>query len=184
MPDVYLLREAPRDWNAALAALPLEYPATDGWTRVVARLEPRRRRHSPAWLATAAALLLVIALPWQQNQQTPVVDGVVAPGNRVTVSADPMALLHAESAQLEGLLELARDDRVASGAAAVFGERLESRLVGIDGALRESDLSRRQQLSLWRDRVDTLRAAVSFEGNRRWLAAHGERYDGALVQID
>jgi hypothetical protein len=32
--------------------------------------------------------------------------------------------------------------------------------------------------------VDTLRSTVGFETTRRWLAANGERYDGALVRVD
>lgn len=184
MPDANLLREAPRDWNATFAALPLERPPGDGWARIAARLGPPGGRYRPAWLAAAAALLLAIALPWRLSQQGPVVEGGVAPDSTISAPADPMATLHAESAQLEDLLELARDDRVASGTAAVFSEQLESQLVSIDGALHEPGLSSGQQLSLWRERVDALRSAVSFESNRRWLAAHGERYDGALVQID
>ncbi|KAG1222901.1 hypothetical protein G6F68_020505 [Rhizopus microsporus] len=35
-----------------------------------------------------------------------------------------------------------------------------------------------------RERIDALRTSVAFESNRRWLAAHGEGYDGALVRVD
>ena len=45
-------------------------------------------------------------------------------------------------------------------------------------------LSRARQLALWRERIEVLRSVVGFEGTRLWLAAHGERYDGALVQVD
>ena len=183
MPDASLPAGAPRDWTAAFAALPLERPAGDGWARVAAGLQPPRRRHWPVWLATAAALLLALALPWKLGLELPI-GHRAAPDHKLTVPSDPIATLHVESAQLEGLLELARDDRVASAAAAVLGEQLDTRIVSIDSALREPGLSRAQQLSLWRERVDVLRSAVGFQSTRRWLAARGERYDGALVQVD
>ena len=183
MADASLRAGAPRDWNAAFAAVPLEPAPADGWARVAAALEPSRRRHGPLWLAAAAALLLAVVLPWRLSPG-PGADGNATPADKATVPADPIAALHVESAQLEGLLALARDDRVASAAAAVLGEQLDTRIVSIDSALREPGLSRGQQLSLWRERVDVLRSAVGFQSTRRWLAAQGERYDGAVVQID
>ena len=188
MPDTSITSRAnaPHGWGEALAALPLERPDGDGWARIAMRLDARRRGSQwPAWLAIAAALLLAIALPWRLSQPGPQYDGA---GDHVQVAAAtaPRTLdaLYAESAQLEGLLALARDDRVASASAAILAGQLDAQMAAIDAALRQPDLTDGQRLALWRQRVDTLRSAVSFESNRRWLVAQGERYDGALVQVD
>lgn len=183
MPDATLPRQPPRDWNAAFAGLPLERPAADGWASVAAALRPSHRRQAPLWLAAAAALLLAAVLPWRSSLG-PGPGATAVPDDKVAGPVDPLAALHAESAQLETLLELASDNHAASGAAAVLGGQLEARVALIDGTLREPGLSRTGQLSLWRQRVDTLRAAAAFQSNDRWLTAQGDRYDGALVQID
>lgn len=176
----------PHDWHAALAALPPEPPPHGGWARLAARLDHRRHRQRRlAWLATAAAAVLAIALPWQL-QRTPdasppaAADTATAPAPAV----DALRRLHAESAQLESLLLLAGDDRVASGTAAALAGELEARIAGIDAALMQPGLTPAQQLQLWQHRVDALRAAAGFEGTRRWLAAHGGRYDATLLPVD
>ena len=74
--------------------------------------------------------------------------------------------------------------RVGSGAAVEVGANLDAELARIDAALRQPNLGRDGQLALWHARVDTLRSAVSFESTRRWMAVHGEGYDGALVRVD
>jgi len=95
-----------------------------------------------------------------------------------------MEPLYAESARLEALLALARDDRVASATAVALGSDFEARLSGIDAALAQPTLDAQRRLSLWRDRVSALRAYASFESTQRALAASGERYDAMLVSID
>ncbi|GAA5004826.1 hypothetical protein FNZ56_06730 [Pseudoluteimonas lycopersici] len=95
-----------------------------------------------------------------------------------------MEPLYAESARLEALLALARDDRVASATAVALGSNFEARLSGIDAALAQPSLDAQRRLSLWRDRVSALRAYASFESTQRALAASGERYDAMLVSID
>ena len=180
MPDA-TSSSRPRDWGEAFAALPLEQSAAVGWERVAEKLDARRRARWPMWLATAAALLLAVALPWQwqRGHQAP------APAPQpVVASTDALEQLYAESAQLEALLAIARDERVSSGTAAALAGDLDHQLAGIDAALMQPGLSRAEQLALWQRRVDALRSVVSFEGTRRWLAAQGERYDGALVSID
>jgi hypothetical protein len=179
----------PNGWRDAFAALPLDAPPADGWSRVAARLDARRRR-LPLWLATAAALVLAIALPWQlQRRPTPVrfapAPATVATTTPATGTAmDRLHALQAESARLEALLQLARDERVSSATAAALAGELDARVAGIDAALMQPTLSADQQLALWQDRVDALRSVAGFEGTRRWLVANGSRYDGALVRID
>ena len=95
-----------------------------------------------------------------------------------------MEPLYAESARLEALLALARDDRVASATAVALGSDFEARLSGIDAALAQPSLDVQHRLDLWRERVSALRAYASFESTQRALAASGERYDAMLVSID
>ena len=183
MPETSSMGPAgPQSWADAFASLPLEHASTDSWQRITRTLDARRRSRVPVWLASAAALLVAIALPWQLSQRNAVVD---AESPSATVAANAtLETLHAESAQLESLLQLARDDRVSSGTAAALAAELDSRVASIDAALMRPGLSPDQQMSLWRERVEALRSLTSFESTRRWLAANGSRYDGALAQVD
>ena len=102
--------------------------------------------------------------------------------------ADPsgkaMESLYAESARLEALLALARDDRVSSATALALGSDFDARIAAIDAALMQPSLPAQRRLDLWRERVSALRAYASFESTQRALAANGERYDAMLVSID
>lgn len=89
-----------------------------------------------------------------------------------------------ESAQLEALVALARDERVGNASTTVISADLDSRIGVIDAALREDALPLAQRASLWEQRVQTLRDLAGVESTQRWFAAHGERYDGALVRVD
>lgn len=190
MPDAYSQRGAPDSWRDAFAALSLEQPPSDGWSRLDARLQALRR---PQWgrrLAIAAAVLVAVALPWRlyttqdlpaTDSTAPVIASQSAPASSQAASLDS---LYAESAQLESLLQYARDDRVSSGAAAALSAELDARIAAIDSALIQPGLSPERQLWLWRNRVEALRSLTGFESTRRWLAANGERYDGALARVD
>ena len=108
------------------------------------------------------------------------------PSEPANDAVDKAALepLYAESARLEALLALARDDRVSSATAVALGSDFEARVAGIDAALAQPALDAQRRLELWRDRVSALRAYASFESTQRALAASGERYDAMLVSID
>ncbi len=100
-------------------------------------------------------------------------------------ATDPqLERLYAESAQLEALVALARDDRVATGAAATLTSAYDAQVAGIDASLREADMDAGQRTALWQQRVDALRQLAGFESTQRALAAQGERYDAMLVSID
>ena len=171
----------PASWHDAFGALPVDGVPAGGWPAVAARLDARRRSRTPLWFATAAAVLLAIALPWKlQWLQPEPREAEAAP----IAANDPMEMLYAESAQLESLLAVARDDRLATGVAAALAGELEVRLASIDAALMQPELSREQRQSLWQERVDSLRSLTSFESNRRWLASQGAMYDAALVVVD
>ena len=201
---------APGDWNAAFAALPLERPDTDAWADIAARIPahaPGSRtmgaRTASPWIARAAiaaALALAVVVPLRMlDRSKPAGEDAAstqvasasasssssAPSTQApTPAGDSLETLYAQSAQLEGLLALARDENVATGAAIEVGADLDNELARIDAQLRQPGLDSDRQLALWRARVDTLRSAVSFESTRRWLVAQGERYDGSLVQVD
>lgn len=46
MPDA-IRPSPPDDWRAAFAALPPDETPADGWSRVAARLDARKRRQGP-----------------------------------------------------------------------------------------------------------------------------------------
>lgn len=92
--------------------------------------------------------------------------------------------LYAESAQLEALLAMARDDSVASGPAATLASGFDAQVASIDAALSQPGLDADMQSALWRDRIHALRQAATFASTLRVLAAQGERYDAMLVSID
>lgn len=99
-------------------------------------------------------------------------------------NTDALAALQAESAQLEALVALTRDDRVANASMALVSSELDQRLRLIDTALTQTALPDDQRLSLWRQRVASLRSLAGVESTQRWFAARGERYDDALVRVD
>jgi hypothetical protein len=106
---------------------------------------------------------------------------------RLDVAKDSAAAtlqpLYAESARLETLLSLARDDRVASASAALLADELDARVAAIDASLVQPDLDDGERLRLWQARVDALRQAAGFESTQRLLAAQG-RSDAMLVSVD
>ncbi|TKR30818.1 hypothetical protein FCE95_12035 [Luteimonas gilva] len=192
MPDVYSQREPSPGWDEAFAALPAETPPGDGWARLSARLDARRK---PRWVqrfAIAAAVTAAVALPWSlrdrlasTEQAAATVATATVPEQAEAAQGEPkLEQLYAESARLEALLQYARDDRVSSASAAALSSEMDARIATIDRALMRPGLSPEQQLWLWRSRVDALRSQAGFESTRRWLAANGERYDGAVARVD
>lgn len=91
--------------------------------------------------------------------------------------------LYAESAQLEQLLAMVRDERVASGASAALSSDLDDRVAGIDAALTQADLDPADRDRLWQQRVDAMQQLVGIE-TTRVLAARGESFNASLVSID
>lgn len=91
--------------------------------------------------------------------------------------------LYAESARLEALLSLARDDRVSSASAALLAGALDAQVAGIDARLAQPGLAPAERTTLWQARVDALRQAAGFESTQRVLASQGD--GGALlVSVD
>jgi|SRR5688500_6111850 hypothetical protein len=101
-----------------------------------------------------------------------------------TPATDELERLYAESAQLEALLTLARDEHVSSGTAAALASDFDAQVAGIDAELVQPGITQDRRTALWRERVDALRQLTAFESTQRLLAAQGERYDARLVSID
>ncbi|MFT4255457.1 MAG: hypothetical protein QM599_00590 [Pseudoxanthomonas sp.] len=190
-PDSRLPPQEPRNWSEAFAALPLETPDRDAWPRLATEIRahrpttrPAARRHRRAtWLALAAAVALAVAMPlawWPRDAAAP---ATVAVQGTAATDETELAALYAQSARLESLLSQWRDERVATGPAAVLAGEYETRLAGIDAALSEPALSAPQRAALWRERIDALQRLTAFHGSQRLLAAQGERYDGQLVAV-
>lgn len=186
----------PRTWQEAFAALPSETPPADGWHRLSSRLPARRR--TPAWMgfAAAAALVAIVVAPWDRFDEpgAATVEAAGAAKESIAASAAPTTAapapgtnrlqdLYAESARLEALLSVARDDRVASAGAAMLSSELDARVAALDAALARADLSDAERLQLWQARVETLRQAAGFESTQRLLASQG-RSDAMLVSVD
>lgn len=253
---------SPASWGDAFAALPQVTPDVGGWQRLQTRLPaastPRARW--PLWLAAAASLGLVVALPLRISNEAAIdpppatsaqrtaaptptkldaeqlattslpaqrepardtsatEDGAnaiatakpgsasarsnpprIAPAQRpVRTVAEPAGAtrlaesdastqsiesLYAESARLEQLLSLVRDERVASGTSAALSSDLDDRVAGIDAALTEARLDDAERDRLWRQRVDAMQQLVGVE-TTRVLAARGDTFNASLVSID
>lgn len=108
------------------------------------------------------------------------------PGNgAITTAADanPLPKLQAQSAQLEALVALARDDRVAN-ASELLSSELDAGIAAVDAALSQPDVSDTRRQELWQQRVDLLRQLAGVEATSRWLAAQGASNDTTLVSVD
>lgn len=191
-----------REWADAFATLPLEAPAASVWPIVATLLDARRHRRWQARLAVAAAIALMVVVPlrrWAADSAVTSEPSLAAVNGAITatmrrddasrVSTEPsssraLERLYAESARLEAVLSIARDDRVASGPGAALSEEFDHYLASIDTALSQPALSQTQRFALWTRRVDALRQAAGLESTQRWLAVNGDRYDGALVNVD
>lgn len=127
------------------------------------------------------------ALPPAQRP-IPTAAAAATPRLAATNAAGPtdagLERLYAESAQLEALLAMARDERVATGSFAALAGGLDAEVAVIDAAIIQPDLSDAQRAGLWRQRIDVLQQLVGLEADNRLHAARGQTYDVALVTVD
>lgn len=96
---------------------------------------------------------------------------------------DPLQKLKAQSAQLEALVALARDERVANASSELLSSELDSGIAAVDAALAQQDLADTRKQELWQQRVDLLQQLAGVEATSRWLAAQGASNDTALVSV-
>lgn len=118
------------------------------------------------------------SVPTPAAEAAPSIETASHPG------AEGLDQLYAESARLEALLALARDEHVSSASAAVLGQAYDAQVATIDQALMQATLTDTQRAALWRDRVEALRQLTAFESTQRVLASWGQRDDMRLVSID
>jgi hypothetical protein len=118
------------------------------------------------------------------QQPAPDPDHGVATTTPTARDADPLQKLKAQSAQLEALVALARDDRVGNAGLELLSGELDAGIATIDASLSQPDLAAARQQDLWRQRVDLLQQLAGVEATSRWLAAHGTSNDTALVSVD
>ena len=267
-------------WSDAFAALPMETPPADGWTRITRALDSPalrrgalRREHRTSWvigLASAAVLAFVVWSPlshWLQDESDgahPTVAVTEAPGVRgpaaplrneavatelaikpavdkvqvassdaappkpvhrkparskraiarqprvepdavsaasvpasatvqtetaslpaaiTGVDAYPLQKLKAQSAQLEALVALARDERVANASSELLSSELDSGIAAVDAALSQPDVADARKQELWQQRVDLLQQLAGLEATSRWLAAQGASNETTLVSV-
>ncbi|MGO1003052.1 hypothetical protein [Lysobacter sp. CA196] len=168
----------------AVAAVPTPKSARDGLASTPAAT-PRRAQRSPTRLAardrgeTANAPATAAQIP-----PVPTDTALIASADADARLLRELGELQAESAQLETLIALTRDEQVGSATATVMSSELDERVRLIDATLIAGSLPAAQRLSLWQQRVGALRTLAGVESTQRWFAARGERYDDALVRVD
>lgn len=101
-----------------------------------------------------------------------------------TATSEALQRLKTQSAQLEALVALARDDRVGNAGSELLSSELDAGIAAIDAALSQSGLGDARQQELWRQRVDLLQRLAGMEATSRWLAAQGTANDTTLVSVD
>lgn len=170
-------RPAPVEPEIAIAPA-----STSGATGPARRADAGARASEVTTPATGAEAAIASV---QDSADTSTSQPAVSAGDATqTAATDELERLYAESAQLEALLNLARDDRVSSGTAAALASDFDAQVARIDAELVQPGITRDRRTRLWRERVDALRQLTAFESTQRLLAAQGERYDARLVSID
>lgn len=190
--------------SAPLAADATSHQSTDVDRKRVARTGPPARKPADTAKASVSEVTAPTAVGDQPAESTALL-ATTAPGDNASASTGDtttaagtndtlatttgsseatIAALQAESARLEALVALARDERVASASGAALGVELDERIGRIDASLSQSGLGESERADLWQQRVETMRELAGIESTQRWLVTRGERYDGALVSVD
>lgn len=176
---------APSDTAVANNATPMPRAEPGAATARQPTNVPRKRRNSPTTPPHVAQPRRLVA-----DATTPAPDAPKAAATATTIDeanrreALAVQSLQAESARLEALVALARDDRVASANGAALTTQLDERIGRIDASLSQPGLADGDRALLWQERVVAMRELAGIETTQRWLTTHGERYDGALVSVD
>lgn len=180
-------RAEPDELQAAVVTEVAETPDTASTTSREAAQQPSQRR--PARHARALAAHKPAGPPAMPAQRTAQQDPTPAQADgeataAAVTDADPLRKLQAQSAQLEALVALARDDRVGNASSELLSSDLDAGIAVVDAALSQADLSAAQEQELWRQRVDLLQQLAGVEATSRWLAAQGSSSTTNLVAVD
>lgn len=147
----------------------------DSKTAVTARARGVRT-HAVRKTATHLA-----AQPPSQTATVPIATDRLA----TTVPAtDAVQSLQAQSARLEALVAIARDERVGNASSELLSAELDASIATVDAALSHDDLDDTHRQQLWQQRVDLLQQLAGVESTARWLAAQGMSNATALVSVD
>jgi hypothetical protein len=114
----------------------------------------------------------------------PEADGTSDAAVATSTSEDPLQRLKVQSAQLEALVSLARDDRVANASSELLSNELDTGIAAVDAALSQAGLTESRRQELWLQRVDLLQQLAGVEATSRWLAAQGISNNTTLVSVD
>lgn len=179
-PPIAEKRPAERADTSDIAAGPAAQTDTQDTVAKAPITSPRKRRPSPTTPPHESEPRRLVA------EASPFTASSAETGNAEVAARNALAMqsLQSESAQLEALVALARDERVASANAAALTAELDERIGRIDASLSQPTLGDADRLTLWQERVTAMRELAGIETTQRWLTARGERYDGALVSID
>lgn len=161
------VRVAPSDVSAPPPQPTRRKPARA--TRTVAR--PSRVESGTAPASVASSMTV-------QIESAP----LAAPAT-TDAAVDPLQKLKTQSAQLEALVALARDEHVANASSELLSSGLDSSIAAVDAALSQPDLAETRRQELWQQRVDLLQQLAGIEATSRWLAAQGASNDTALVSV-
>jgi hypothetical protein len=115
---------------------------------------------------------------------SPVLQPDLAPATAASATTDALHKLKAQSAQLEALVAMARDDNVGNAGNELLSSELDAGIAVVDDALSQQDLADDRRQELWQQRVDLLRQLAGVEATTRWLAAQGASNDTLLVSVD
>lgn len=156
--------------------------ATIGRTASAPRRQPAQPLRGARDVAAAAAVLTAVQ-DAATNASTTTTSTTATTTAAAQAGSDPLSPLQAQSAQLEALVAMARDDSVGSAGSALITSGLDERIATIDAALSQADVTSDQRVALWQERVQALQQLAGVESTERWLASQGALYDAALVSV-
>ena len=176
-----LRHPAPAPANAAATTTT---PSTRAVSSAVARTFSPTSPAAPRTRADAATPTVPVHSPRRQVAGASEPRAGIANPTPAGTRGGELESLYAQSARLESLLALARDDQVGNGLTTVLSDDISARIAMIDAALAQPGLDERQRDGLWRSRVEALRQLVGIEATDRLYSARGQSRDIALVTID
>jgi hypothetical protein len=148
----------------------------------IAASHPRQKsaRRAPSQLAISSPVA-----PAESDATTPpATQDSPATTAIARAETDRLLQLQAQSAQLEALVAMARDDSTGSASGTLLTSELDANIAAIDAALSQVEVSAEQRTTLWQQRVEALQQLAGVETTERWLASQGALYDAALVSVD
>lgn len=137
--------------------------------------------HSRSAARKAATRFAAQPAPTPPQASAPVATDSIA---ATATATDAIQGLQAQSARLEALVAIARDERVGNASNELFSAELDAGIATVDAALSNDDLDDARRQQLWQQRVDLLQQLAGVESTARWLAAQGMSNETALVSVD